>query len=135
MKYLVLFFVFLLSLYSCKKKLFDYRNKYVGEYSFSGYNFVEGVTGESVDTVFFNQINGELSYDRQLEGDKMNLFIEDVISIEFTLNKSGSMSVCSEDEIIDEDCNLSVSLDKYICDYGKPQLGGKHIYTITGEKK
>jgi hypothetical protein len=135
MKYLVLFFVFLLSMYSCKKKLFDYRNKYVGEYNFSGYNFVKGITAESVDTIFFNQINGELSYDRQLERDKMNLFIEDVISIEFTLNKSGSMSVCSEEGIIDEDYSLSVSFDKYICDYGKPLLGGKHIYTITGKKK
>jgi hypothetical protein len=122
-------------MYSCKKKLFDYRNKYVGEYNFSGYNFVKGITGESVDTIFFNQINGELLYDRQLERDKMNLFIEDVISIEFTLNKSGSMSVCSEEGIIDEDYSLSVSFDKYICDYGKPLLGGKHIYTITGKKK
>ena len=59
---------------------------------------MKGITGESVDTIFFNQINGELLYDRQLERDKMNLFIEDVISIEFTLNKSGSISVCMKKE-------------------------------------
>lgn len=120
---------------ACKKRVFDYRNEYLGEYNFSGSNYRWNPIYGNSDTTYFSNVVGKLTYNKKGEKDKMNLFIKDQVSLEFTINKSAEISLCSGNGEIDEEYNFSVSFDKFICDYGKPQLGGKHIYTIRGEKK
>ena len=128
--------ILMLSLFfTCKKKMFDYRNKYVGEYSFSGYTYTIGRISGNSDTTYFENIDGELSYDKKGEKGTMNLFVENLIFKEFTIDKSGNINLCLSKTTIDNDYTFEITYDKIICDDGSPAMGGKEMYTITGKKK
>ena len=131
-----MFFLFTFLLFTtCKKRLFDYRNKYVGDYEFSGYHYISSVTTGDQETVYFNKEEGRLSYKKSDDRDVMTIEIDDFFTENFEIDKDGIINFCGYSGHIDDDFELHVSFDKYACESGKPSIAARHQYVFTGEKK
>jgi hypothetical protein len=80
-------------LISCEKQLFDYRNKYIGNWRFDVSNSHEWIDLNHLDrgwydTTVTNSYHGQIKYGTR---DISILFQSDSISIEFPLHKDGTI--------------------------------------------
>jgi hypothetical protein len=121
-------FVLITALTGCEKKLFDYRNKYLGDYQITYHNsYVKngGVTGDT--TIVYV---GEITY-----GDKGNIKIEffDGSEEEFEVSKKGEISKCNSllGEIDKKKFSLSFTDD--LCVPGP--MGANYTITLSGSKQ
>jgi hypothetical protein len=124
----IIILAFILSLSGCKKKLFDYRNKFLGDYSITYHYSYWQMGGNTGDTTI--QYNGVIEY-----GDKGNIKLEwyNGDRYEFSVSKKGTISKCNSTigNISKKGFDLSFTDD--LCGTGPMSLN----YTITlhGDEK
>lgn len=120
--------VLITALFACKKKLFDYRNKYLGDYTFtytSSYWQMGGVTGDT--TINYT---GQLKY-----GDKQQIKIEwfDGSEVEFELSKKGIISKCNSEIGKMDKHSLELTFTDDLCGTG-PQ-GANYTVELRGNNQ
>jgi hypothetical protein len=83
------FFIFLL-VYSCKKKPFDYRNKYTGNWNFKVY--ITELNTDSIGYYYFDSIsyNGSIKYGEADDQIQINYTPQN--SVTLTLSDKGELS-------------------------------------------
>ncbi len=118
-------FVFLIG---CKKKLFDYRNKYIGSYEFILHRHTWTMGIGEADTTFY--YSGEVSY-----GDKGKITIDwfDHDKLQFEVNKDGEIRVCHQQIGKFSKKSVNLSFDDDIC--GSGPNGANTVFTLNGTKK
>ena len=126
--YLIFYFtIFLLILVGCKKRPFDFRNKYLGEWDFTTeYGYFNMSDSTSFDTVY--NYKGEVWYDEK--GKIIIEYREDNI-LEFEINKEGEITI---DDYYDTRGEFS---DKNNVSFYKQTggLGGGTNQSVSGMKK
>lgn len=124
----ILILAFISTLSGCEKKLFDYRNKYLGDYSITYHYSYSQMSGPPSETTI--QYNGVIEY-----GDKGNIKIEwhDGDRVEFSVSKKGAISKCNSTigDISKKGFDLSFTDD--LCSTGP--MGANYTVTLHGDKK
>ena len=120
--------VLISALFGCKKKLFDYRNKYLGDYQIVyqySYWQMGGVTGDTT----INYI-GQIKY-----GDKGNIKIDcyDGSEYEFEVSKDGEITKCNSSLGTIDKNNFELTFTDDLCSPGP--LGANYTITLTGNKQ
>lgn len=120
--------VLITALTGCEKKLFDYRNKYLGDYQITYYYSYWQMGGVTGDTTITN--NGEVKY-----GDKGNIKIDwyDGSEYEFEVSKEGEITKCNYSLGTIDKKNFSLSFTDDLCSPGP--LGANYTITLTGSKQ
>lgn len=124
MKKIFLYAIFCQLILGCKKNPFDYRTKYVGDYSFTiHYSSWSPFYGQ-FDTTY--SIDGKIDYGS----------IKNTISIIYSGSTSPQMFTIYEDGTIEDDCKgefESANKIKYSCYWASPAA---HTFeSVIGEKK
>src|SRR5688572_3880582 len=83
----------LLTFLSCEKKLFDYRNKFCGEYAFSAESIL---SVDSETTITYSEYDGEVYYDKKAEDDLITIHYKEEAWKTFKVSKDGVFSVSAE---------------------------------------
>lgn len=122
------FLILAISLPGCKRKLFDYRNKYLGEYQITyHYNYWEmgGITKDTTITY-----SGEVRY-----GGKEEIKIDWYDGSEYTFNisKKGSLSKCNKSIGTMERKQFELSFTDDVC--GTGPMGANYTVTLRGDKE
>ncbi|MCO5260363.1 MAG: hypothetical protein M9916_09485 [Crocinitomicaceae bacterium] len=115
-------------LLGCKKKLFDYRNNYLGEYQIT-YHYSYWKMGNITGDTTINYI-GQINY-----GDKGNIKIDwyDGTEYEFTVSKYGTITKCLSKLGTINKKNFELSFTDDLC--GPGPLGANYTITLTGNKQ
>lgn len=88
MKYrTIIFGIYFITASSCEKKLFDYRNKYCGEYAFEVEKTLT-VSGQGTETSNY-EYNGSVSYNRDLEKDEILINYLETNTAQVSITKDG----------------------------------------------
>ncbi|MNU79655.1 hypothetical protein D3C71_692700 [compost metagenome] len=114
---------------SCDKKLFDYRNKYIGDYRFDYHYEYWEMGGANKDTTITYE--GKIAY-----GGKGNLKIDwpDGSTNEFSVSKKdGEISKCSKVIGTISKKQVQFTFDDNLC--GGGPLGSNYVVTFSGTKK
>jgi hypothetical protein len=117
----------------CKKKLFDYRNKYTGDYNFvysySSWTLSLGVY-ES-DTIYYS---GKVYYDKKSKG-IIKINYTSNATLELQINKNGDLSLQCGTTIgkFENKNKLTLNYSTNSCPGGG--LGGGSNFSITGIKQ
>ncbi len=123
MKKIILIILIFVSLFSCKKIMFDYRNKYIGNYYFTvEYSSWDPINGQH-DSLYF--IDGKVDYG----------YNDNTILIKFNDGSYKENFVIYEDGTIEGKCNgefESGNILKYSCYQVSP---ASHSYIIINGKK
>lgn len=122
------FLILAISLPGCKRKLFDYRNKYLGNYQITyHYNYWEmgGVTKDTTITY-----NGEVRY-----GSKGEVKIDWYDGSEYTFNvsKKGAVSKCNQSIGTMDRKQFELSFTDDVC--GTGPMGANYTVTLNGDKE
>ena len=123
---LLIFSALLVVLPGCKKKLFDHRNKYMGDYIFTySYHYFHG--GTLIDTSIF--YSGSIDY-----GSKGEIRLSWVDGTDKTLGvvKNGVLTRCNKKVGNINDSHIGFSYDENVCE---PLLGiSGYIHSLSGDK-
>lgn len=116
------------TLTNCEKKLFDYRNKYLGDYQITyhySYWQMGGATGDTTITY-----TGQINY-----GDKGSIKIDwyDGSDNEFEVSKDGEITKCNSSLGTIDKNNFSLSFTDDLCSPGP--LGANYTITLSGSKQ
>ena len=120
--------VLISALIGCEKKLFDYRNKYLGDYQITyhySYWQMGGVTGDTTITY-----NGQINY-----GDKGKIKIDwyDGSEYEFEVSKDGGITKCNSSLGTIDKNNFELTFTDDLCSPGP--LGANYTISLTGAKQ
>lgn len=121
-----------LFLFSCKKKPFNYRNKYVGNWTFS---FITrdvslGRIPQQIDQSGIYE--GKIYYDGKNDGkDIIHIDFAPDWSSKFSLSKSGNISTCVDLGKFLNSNTVSFINTSESCHL---RLGGDRSYTVTGTR-
>jgi hypothetical protein len=128
-KYIYLIFLCLV-LHGCKKNIFDYRDKYLGDYVFSVHKIAFYVTDSSSESTF--SYNGKIVYGSGDDGFAIH-FAQDNM-VEITIYEDGTFNgcICSHYETIRGEF-ASTKQVSFIYDING--LGSVVNYYVTGCKK
>lgn len=121
-------FILTASLPACKRKLFDYRNKYLGDYQITyHYNYWEmgGITKDTTITY-----SGEVNY-----GSKGEVKIDwyDGSEYAFNVSKKGAISKCNNSIGTMERKHFELSFTDDVC--GTGPMGSNYTVTLSGDKE
>jgi hypothetical protein len=121
---LPIFLIILLS--ACEKKLFDRRNKYIGDYTFTySYSYLQG--GTVIDTSIF--YSGTIVYGSKGEI-KVSWYDETMLTLE--VDKNGILKKCNKNVGNINNGHIGISFDDYVCE---PLLGNSgNIHQLSGDK-
>lgn len=116
------------SLPGCKRKLFDYRNKYLGDYQITyHYNYWEmgGITKDTTITY-----SGEVRY-----GSKGEIKIDwyDGSEYAFKVSKKGAISKCNQSIGTMDRHHFELSFTDDLC--GTGPMGANYTVTLSGDKE
>jgi hypothetical protein len=116
------------SLPGCKRKLFDHRNNYLGDYQITyHFNYWEmgGITKDTTITY-----NGEVRY-----GGKEEIKIDWYDGSEYTFNisKKGSISKCNQAIGTMDRKQFELSFTDDVC--GTGPMGANYTVTLRGDKE
>ena len=121
---ILLIFFYVLVMFGCKKHPLDYRNKFLGDYTFSVHYSWWIYQQGSFDTTYSNE--GKMEYGSDPHMVRAALSGGD--SFEFTVYEDGTIQ---GNQCLGE--FESVRKVKFSCYYGG--LGGRTNYDVTGDKK
>lgn len=126
-----IFFLLLLSslLWSCKKNLFDYRNKFIGDYNFLVHKTAWSLSGPFIDTTY--------SYQGRIQigsaSDKIFINFSEITSMETYIYEDGTVSISfSPHQSLIGEFESTKALKFILSNNG---LGGGSNYTVSGRKK
>jgi hypothetical protein len=113
----------------CKKHSFDYRNKFLGDYTFSVHFSSWIYQTSSFDTTYIS--DGNIWYGNDAHSVKIS--ISEETSFEFTIYEDGTLGPMGYGEGYNEGEFESTKKVKFYWTFGG--LGGRTNYVVTGERK
>ena len=125
-------FLLLFVLPACKKQVFDYRNKYIGNWNFHYYSTSFNASGTGIQSYSDSgDYQGSISYTPFQKSSKNYLIIQFSPSqqINAELDKQGNFKACTEGAFSDE---RSISFKYSGCG---GLLGSGTTYYVTGTKQ
>jgi hypothetical protein len=121
----------LISIAGCEKRLFDKRNKYVGDYAFD-YSSQQWDIQSGMGVTTELQVDGEVYYDKSEERDAIHIKLGSGASFDCTINEDGEFTFCGGKGSFDSD-QLTMNYSSSSCPGGG--RGGGCIMEISGRKK
>ena len=131
-KFLKYFSILCILTLGCKKRPFDYRNKYCGNYDF---HYIE---------IPWTSINGNLSpnegsytgkvyYEKKANGDIILINYKGNITLTFAIDRQGKIVGCGGTGQFEKHKSVAFEHKTSSCSSGG--LGAGYNYTVTGTKK
>jgi hypothetical protein len=119
--------------FSCKKQLFDYRNKYTGDYDFT-YSYSSWIVNQGTVSSGTSNYSGKVYYDKKSEG-VIKINYEANTTLELNIDRNGNLTLLCGVQAGKFESKNKVTLNYGTGSCAGSGMGGGSNYSVTGIKK